>query len=99
VTPSHAKAVSASVCPWHLAISLQSCVSKHFVINDEWMDTHHPNYPRSPHPYMAMGVVRSSAYTTDVNLIMAPLKDNGFVDMSQRIIVPPDHVGVAAKQP
>ncbi len=96
--PHYTKGATKHTVPMTLAISMQSIVAKRFVICEDWMDENAPGAPANPHPWCIVGVYRASAYNSDIMLVMAPYKEDGFVDFANQLYVPADKVGVAVKQ-
>ena len=96
--PQFTKGMTQHTTSMTLAMSLQSIVAKRFVICEEWMNENAPGAPANPHPWAIIGVYRTSPYHSEVMLLMAPFKENGFTDFNNTLHVPAGKVGVAADQ-
>jgi len=93
-----AQSIGNCVQPLNLALEVESLVGRRFVICEEWRIKNAPDAPENPHPWEVIGVMRASAYTARSVLLMAPVREDGTVQMSRVLRIPAGKVGVAARQ-
>lgn len=95
--PHYAKDIAKNSSPMMIQVDLQAFVEKKFVIDHAWIFEHYKE-SMTDRPWSLIGAQRRSSYNCEVNFLMAPFGENGFVDFSAAIAVPADMVGIAANQ-